>query len=399
MVSFNATDQVLFFGQKYRGTEFQEKYTDERVYWLDIGGTAGPRIADVDATPQGDLTPPQDVAATVHAEQNMIWIPLWTLSLVNITQDTLFWKRLQPTPLQPVTVTLDYVVPDPAPGAAASFRLMEFTRYSNNQAQPEHHNIVKLNDGILLDQTWAGQWLHELTAAVPAGSLVSGTNSVQVGAHVMPGNYTDNIYVNYWELDYRRLFRAWQGQFDFRAEAAGLHEYAVDGWTSNQVTIWDISAPDQPRWLTVTKAMAHKIYLPVISSSVAAQTPGGTAQTAAHQVRFRTDDALGARYWLQEEAAFQHPASLRVQNPTGLRDRASGADTVIVTPADFLPAAQSPGGVARGARPARGRRGAAGCVRRVQRRQPDRARGHPEHAALGYGALARPGAGLPHPAG
>ena len=65
---FNATDQVLFFGQKYRGTEFQEKYTDERVYWLDIGGTAGPRIADVDATPQGDLTPPQDVAATVHAE-------------------------------------------------------------------------------------------------------------------------------------------------------------------------------------------------------------------------------------------------------------------------------------------------------------------------------------------
>ena len=276
---FNATDQVLFFGQKFRGTEFQEKYTDERVYWLDIGGTAGPRIADVDATPQGDLTPPQDVAATVRAEQNMIWIPLWTLSLVNITQDTLFWKRLQPTPLQPVTVTLDSVVPDPAPGAAASFRLMEFTRYSNTQAQPEHHNIVTLNDGILLDQTWAGQWLHELTAAVPAGSLVSGTNSVQVGAHVMPGNYTDNIYVNYWELDYRRLFRAWQGQFDFRAEAAGLHEYAVDGWTSNQVTIWDISAPDQPRRLTVTKAMAHKIYLPLISSSGAAQTPGARSDS------------------------------------------------------------------------------------------------------------------------
>ena len=56
-------------------------------------------------------------------------------------------------------------------------------------------------------------------------------------------------------------------------------------------------------------------------------------------MRFRTDDAVGARYWLQEEAAFQHPASLRVQNPTGLRDQARGADTVIVTPADFLPAA------------------------------------------------------------
>ena len=56
---FDDADAFTFFGQKFRGTEFQEKYTDERVYWLDIGGTAGPRIADVDATPQGDLTPPQ----------------------------------------------------------------------------------------------------------------------------------------------------------------------------------------------------------------------------------------------------------------------------------------------------------------------------------------------------
>ena len=69
MVSSTATDQVLFFGQKYRGTEFQEKYTDERVYWLAIGGTAGLRIESMDATPQGNLTPPSDVAATVHAEK------------------------------------------------------------------------------------------------------------------------------------------------------------------------------------------------------------------------------------------------------------------------------------------------------------------------------------------
>jgi hypothetical protein len=269
----------------------------------------------------------------VHAEVDAVRLSLWTLSLVNITQDTWYWARLQPTAMQPVTMTLDYVVPDPAPGAVAVFRAMEFSNYSNSQAQPEHHNVVKLNDVILLDQTWAGRWLHELTAAVPAYSLVSGVNSVQLGAHVTVGNYSDNIYVNYWEVDYRRLFRAWQDQFDFRAEQAGLHEYAVDGWTSNQVTIWDISDPSQPRWLTVTKEMAHKIYLPLISSSGATQTP-------VHRVRFRTDDAVGARYWLQEEVAFQHPASLRVQNPTGLRDQARGADAVIVTPEEFLPAAQ-----------------------------------------------------------
>ena len=331
---FDGADLLTFFGQKFRGTEFQEKYTDERVYWLDIGGTAGPRIVDVDAAPQGTLTPPQDVAATVRAEEDAVWLPLWTMSLVNVTQDTWYWARLQPTAMQPVTVTLNYVVPDPAPGAAAQFSATEFSHYSNFSAQPEHHNVVMLNNQVLLDQKWADQRIHELTAAVPAGTLVSGTNSVQLGAHVQPGNYSDDLYVNYWKLDYRRLFRAWQDQFDFRAEVAGPHEYAVDGWTSNQVSIWDISDPSQPRRLTVTKGMANKIYLPLISS-------GGAAQTSIfYRVRFRTDDVVGARYWLQAEAALQHPTSLRVQNSTGLRDQARGADTVIVTPADFLPAAQ-----------------------------------------------------------
>ena len=123
--------------------------------------------------------------------------------------------------MQPVTVTLSYVVPDPAPGTAAVFRVMEFSAYSNANARPEHRTVVALNNMRLMDQTWAGQWLHQLTAVVPAGSLISGLNTVQLGSHVTPGNYTDRTYVNYWEIDYRRLFRAWQGQFDFRAEATG----------------------------------------------------------------------------------------------------------------------------------------------------------------------------------
>ena len=202
---------------------------------------------------------------------------------------------------------------------------------------------MTLNDHILLDETWAGRWVSELTAAVPVGSLVNGTNSVRLGAQVMPGNDGDYLYVNYWELDYRRLFRAWEAQFDFHAEVPGLHEYVVGNWATKWVAIWDVSNADQPRNLTYAEA-----------------TPDGAS---AFQLRFRTNDGTGARYWLQEEAAFQPPASIRVQNPTGLRDQALGADTVIVTPADFLPAAQTVGSMARGARPACRRCGTARCVR------------------------------------
>jgi len=349
---FGPADRILFFGQKFRGTEFEEKYTDERIYWLDIGGAAGPRIANLDATPQGDLKAPNDNAATVHAEVNMYWAPLWTTALVNVTQDTWFWHKLQPLTSNPITATANYTVPDPAPGTGAVFRLMQFTDYGSSAtqsdfvpdfvpnlasgigpvdglmesapdssiaAEPSHHTIVTLNQAVILDQMWGGRWTRELTSAIPADGLVSGLNNVQVGAWVTPGNVTDRVWVNYWEVDYRRLFRAWQGQFDFRAEATGLHEYVVGNWMTKWVAVWDISNADQPRQLTGV--------LPGLEGA-------GTTQ-----LRFRLTDGVESRYWLQEEAGFAHPASIRIRPSTGLRDHARGADAVIITPALFVPAA------------------------------------------------------------
>lgn len=314
---FRPDDRILFFGQRFRGTQMEEKYTDERVYWLEIGGAPGPRIAALDAAPAGDLTPPADVATTRHAEENVWWWALHCLCLD--TQDTWFWGRLQPVgPGQIVTATLSYTVPDPAPGYPAVFRLEEIGR-AYGGPRPNHRTTAAVNGLPVIDQTWSDKQRIVFTGALPAGTLVSGVNRVDVGARTMPGNAADWVYANYWEVDYRRLFRAWQGQFDFRAEETGLHEYLVAGWNTAQVAIWDISNPDQPRAL-----------------AGAAVSPAGTQQN----VRFRVNDVAGARYWLQEDAAFPRPASIRVRPPTGLRDVPAGADTVIVTPAEFLPAAQ-----------------------------------------------------------
>lgn len=316
---FDPEDLILFFGQKFRGTQFEEKYTDEQVYWLGIDGAAGPRIADVDAAPQGELTPPQDVAATVRAEVDTFWYPLGTTALVDVTQETWFWHELQPTPLKPVTVTLGYTVPDPAPGSAATFKLMMFAKYSNSRAQPEHRTIVTLNGAALLDQTWSGRWVRELTSAVPVDRLVSGLNSIEVSARATSGNYIDDVLVNDWQVDYRRLFRAWEGQFDFQAEGIGPQEYLVTHWASEHVALWDITDTAQPRRLV-----------------------GATSELAGSgtQLRFRTDDREGSRYWLQEAIAFYRPATVRLRRDTGLRAPARGADTVIITPAEFHPAAE-----------------------------------------------------------
>ncbi len=315
--SFDPGDHLLFFGQKFRGPEMEQKYTDERVYWLEVGGTAGPRIAEVDAAPIGDLTPPADFPTTLRAEESLEW---WTLhTLILDTQDTWFWARLRP-PLSvgsAVTVTLPYTVPYPAPDSPATFRLEEIGR-AYTGPNPDHRTTVSVNGLSVIDQTWSDKKRMVFTASLPAGLLVHPTTTVQVGAWTMPGNTSDDVYANYWEIDYRRLFRAWEGRLDFTAELNGPQEYESHGWTSSAITIWDVTNPYAPRILINATA-----------------TPVG----ATFDVRFRSNDQAGARYWLQETATFTKPASLRLRPDTGLRNPPGGADAVIVTSAALLPAA------------------------------------------------------------
>jgi hypothetical protein len=238
---FDGADRLYFFGEKFRGPEMDQKYTDERAYWLDIGGAAGPRITSQDATPQFNLTPPPHFAATIHAEESLVW---WTLhSIYMDTQDTWFWARLQPLGGgQSATAQLPYTAPYPVASEPATLRLEEISRAYVWNVNPDHRTTIAVNNQAVLDESWDGYHVRKVfTAAVPPGTLVHGTNTVTVGAWVLPGLTADDIHVNYWELDYRRSFQAWQDQIDFHAEATGAQEYAVSGFDSADVLIWNVT--------------------------------------------------------------------------------------------------------------------------------------------------------------
>lgn len=338
---FDTEDRVYFFGQKFRGPEMDQKYTDERVYWLTMGGAAGLRMTNVDAAPVGDLTPPTDFPVTLRAEQSTQW---WTLHRLGAdTQDTWFWARLQP-PLgigQVITASLPYTVPFPAPGIPAVLRLEEHSRAGTSSAAPDHRTTVTLNGTPLLDQSWDGMHVRKVfSMAVPANLLQSGTNTVRVGAWNMPGVASDDVYANYWELDYRRQFIAWKGRIDFTVETAGLHEYVVDGWTSSDVAIWDVSDPIQPKQLLL--AYDNHVLLPLVFGRAAAAVSEepGAAPAVDSRVRFRVSAPAGARYWLQDRATLHAPASVRLRGDTGLRAPSGGADAVILTSALLRPAAE-----------------------------------------------------------
>jgi len=317
--SFDDGEYIEFFGERFRGPTLEEAYTDERVYWLDIGGAPGPRVADVSAAPQGDLTPPAEFPTTVHAEQNTIYWALWSLNYD--TEDTWFWGRLgSASGTGVITTTLTYTTPDPAPGYPAALRLEEIGRSTGIR-----RTTITIGSTLLKDQSWSGAVRKVITATVPAGLLTGATTNLVVGA---PGD-GDDVHPNYWEVDYRRRFRAFGDQLDFEAETAGAQEFSVPGFSGNQVAVWEITDPNQPSHLT--------------GAQVTSDGSGGYA------VRFRAAPAAGDRFWLQTAGSFATPASVTLRGETNLRapddplNTGPGADTVIVIPdvrqLDLRPAA------------------------------------------------------------
>ncbi len=365
---FEEGESLWFFGQRFRSQEamhpeMEEKYTDERAYWLEVGGSPGPRIGEVDArpNPEENLTSPQHFLTTMRAEESRLW---WTLTSGGANPaldqmdkwDTWFWDMLQTR--NPVSETLDfpYVVPYPASGVTATLRLEQIPREFSVKCDPDHRTVARLNGYTLLDETWDGKVRKVFTAVVPANLLTHGTNTLKVTALNPPDLesciYAPNplrpvsyrVYVNYWELDYRRLFRAWNGYLDFRTENDGPHEYVVSGWPSDQVEIWDITDPDSPRRLTGAVAepeVVFQIWMPLILSGSRQEGIAAPSQSESRtKLRFRVADTPGMRFWLQAAATIGSPSTVRVRTSTAwLRDSGNGADVVLLTPADLASAA------------------------------------------------------------
>jgi Peptidase family C25 len=324
---------LQFFGQRFRSTaaehpEQEEKYTDERAYWLDIGGAPGLKIPEVDAAPRPgeNLTPPNDFLTTVRAEESNVW---WTLTsgtanpaLLTDNYDTWFWASLQTPPRGSITATLPYTLPHPAPGFPATLRLEEVARTWSSSLNPDHRTIIGINDMRFPYHDWDGKVRKVFTETVPPDVLVDGLNTVTACADTPDGassTYTYRVYINDWEIDYRRLFRAWEGQVDFVAEENGPHEYLVSGWTGSQVETWDISDPNQP---------------------VRLQGAGAESNGGETSLRFYVADTAGTHFWMQSADKIAATDSLRLSEQI-IRAEPNDrwVESMIVTVDDFRPAA------------------------------------------------------------
>ena len=60
----------------------------------------------------------------------------------------------------------------------------------------------------------------------------------------------DSIYLNWFELDYWRTYQANQDQLAYSGEISGTYGYLIDGFTNDQINIFDITNPTEPASLS-----------------------------------------------------------------------------------------------------------------------------------------------------
>ena len=213
------------------------KYTRDNVYWLTYGtgdrpAHGGPRRHAGDGGDAGLLP------RAAHVEQNKFYIPK---APGDENLERWLWDYVYPPSRPSWSHTFSLAAPYTRAGTATLKVAM--LGYLQNPINPDHHTRLYLNGTLVDDATWDGITWHVSEIAVPQSLLVAGNNTLSVVCPNDTGVGYDVVYVDWAELEFANTFLAEGDVLSFTYEAAGTWKYQVDGFTTDQVAVYDVTDP------------------------------------------------------------------------------------------------------------------------------------------------------------
>ena len=307
--TFDPGDQVLFYGQK----PWDSKYTRINVYWLTYGQESGQakglRMTIRDGSLSGMAPVPVAFDSSNRAEQNKLYIPS---SEGDDEVDRWLWDFLFGfVPIsKSFSITLDHVHSEPF---SATLRVA-FHGFVDNDIDPDHHTRLYVNDHLVQDDWWDGTIWYTNEVAFSSAYLREGINSIKVECPVDTGVGYDLLYVDWFEIDYRRLHIADNDSLTFGEDNTGEWEYHVQGFTGTDVETYDVTDP----W-----AVAH-----IATTTV-------ESEGASFTLSFEDDVSSPTLYLAQMPSERLSPLAIKKDTASSLHNPENGAAHLIVTHGDF----------------------------------------------------------------
>ena len=177
-----------------------------------------------------------------------------------------------------------------------------------------HRVSVQLN-GVEIDQLqFEGQQLGEARVLLPAGLLLQGENTLQLVSE----EETDVSLLDRVRIEYGRRYQADEGLLHFTLPAA--MQTRIEGFWSSQVRVMDVTDPS-----SVVELSGLRQRLAAGSYAVTVTAPGEAGEGERELLAFTDPRVL-------------RPVATKENHPSRWHAQQQGADLVMISHADFLPA-------------------------------------------------------------
>ncbi len=277
---FDEGDFVVFYGFNYRDRYSNDLFYDERysyfhTYWLTASAEGGREFSEVDGYPAGDgYSPVTSFPQSDHYEEDLYYInnpPDTGSGLLPITS-SFYW--LGPSKVNEYTRVYTY---DFDPQGSFNVRALWQGLFST-LAYNNHLVSLKVNScQLLTDGAFEGQNGLDFRSGsrASAGCLSLGTNTVFITGRTSSITNSTGAAFDWFDLTYDRLTKARGNQLVFNSgDRTGLLEFAVTGFTSQDVVVVEITDPATPVRMRAQVTAEGGAYTARIRASV-----GGTRKS------------------------------------------------------------------------------------------------------------------------
>jgi Peptidase family C25 len=298
--TLDATGGVLFYGQASTSN-----YSLDNVYWL----SRGPGLLMANASGGNPATTGSPTAAftsSAHAEQET-----FAATTVPADPDSDYWYWDFLIAGDPADGTKSFAVAAPnATGQPGTLTV------NLGAATTQNHVQVSLNGVPLGDTSWSGAVPQTATFSAP-GFDPGGSNTVQLTAVQDPGAGPAIVYVQSFDAGYPRTYTAAGDALAFTG--AGNAPVTVSGFSGPAIRLFDVTNPR----------------LPAVVGGILIDTAGGVSRVTLNPATATT------RYFAAGPAAVRPPQWVKPVASSLAALQPGGADYLVLTTADLLPAAGS----------------------------------------------------------
>ena len=331
---FKPGDYLTFYAEGLNNT-----FTDTNIYWLYWRKKGlGKRMALTDGTVTGQSDKREAFYDHFHLEQNK-FDEIWEGS--PDTQDYWFWQRLNASDIKEYTITLPSL---PVEQTDAIVRV-GFRGRSAVPTHPDHHTLVYLNDTLIGDEHWDGdsEYVQEMVAS---SELFNKRNTLTIELPGDTGAMVDTVYLNWIEIDYWRPSEAVADTLVINPPrfANRSHEQSDNNLgTLPQQSLVPTMAGNGPIQIEVKKLTQPDILIyditnpndvaEVINFSVAADGRN-------YKAVFEETVTDTKTYYVSTHNQLKLPPNISPWKPTKLKSFKNGADYILITAREFLPAVE-----------------------------------------------------------